>query len=148
MSFCRVINIYIFFALNLKGNNMPLSCGCDYEPEPGQLFSRHAVDFEFLETSRRKRCSSCGELINIGSFVVRIDIFKVPEHEIEINIYGEDGEVPRAARYLCERCGEIYLNLVEVGFECIWVEDNMQELLKEYQEIYNPPKLKQITNSV
>jgi hypothetical protein len=122
---------------------MPLSCGCGADYEPGMKVCYPGEDFEPLQTSKRKRCQSCNELINIGDWSVRFAIFKVPEHEIEERIYGEDGEVPRAPRYLCEKCGEIYLNLTSVGFECVWVGEDMRELLKQYQETYNPPKLEQ-----
>lgn len=121
---------------------MPLSCGCDVDFEPGQRFAECCIeDFETLQTSKRKRCLSCKELINLGSFVVKFNISKVPEHEIEINIYGEDGLMPLADRYLCEKCGEIYLNLISLGFECVWPGEDMLELLAEYQRTYQPPKL-------
>lgn len=120
---------------------MPLSCSCDYDYEPGTILCEAEEDFDFLQTSQRKRCRSCKELINIGDFCLRFSIFKIPAHEIEINIYGEDGEVPLASRYLCETCGEIYLNLQAVGFECIWVGEDMRELLKEYQDTYRPSVL-------
>jgi predicted RNA-binding Zn-ribbon protein involved in translation (DUF1610 family) len=76
-------------------------------------------DFKPLQTSQRKRCQSCKKLINIGDIAVRFEIYKVPEYEIEFSIYGEDGEVSMANRYLCEQCGEIYHNLDELGF-CLW----------------------------
>jgi len=120
---------------------MPLSCSCDYDWEPGQRISYGGDDFEPLQTSKRKRCQSRKELINIGDLAVKFDICKVTEHEIEIKIYGEDGEVPMAPRYLCEKCGEIYHNLVSVGFVCVWPGENMRELLDEYISTYNPPKL-------
>lgn len=120
---------------------MPLTCGCNDDLEPGYLVCSDVSDFEPLRASKRKRCRSCKELINIGDFAVRFSIWKVPESEIEINIYGEDREVPQAPRYLCEKCGEIYYNLESVGFECIWPDENMRELLKEYQSVYKPPKL-------
>ena len=120
---------------------MPLSCSCDYDYEPGQKICYHGQDFEPLQTSKRKRCQSCKGLINIGDFSVKFDMCKVPEHEIEINIYGEDGEVPMAPKYLCEKCGEIYHNLSSVGFECLWVGENMPEMLQEYISTYAPPKL-------
>ena len=120
---------------------MPLSCGCDIEYEPGMTICYPGEDFEPLQTTRRQRCQSCKELINIGDFSVRFEIFKVPEYQVEIDIYGEDGEIPRAPRYLCEECGEIDFNLKELGFECIWVGEDMRELLKEYRRIYKPQKL-------
>ena len=121
---------------------MSLSCSCDYDDyEPGQIICYHGQDFEPLQTSKRKRCQSCKELINIGDFSVKFDIFKSPEYDIEVSIYGEDGEIPMAPRYLCEKCGEIYHNLFSVGFTCIWPGDDMRELLRDYQTEYAPPKL-------
>jgi len=40
-----------------------------------------------------------------------------------------------ADHYHCEACGEIYLNLVAIGYECLWPAENMQSALKEYHEI-------------
>ena len=118
---------------------MPLSCSCDYEHEPGTVISYQDDDFTRLEGKRRKRCESCNNLIDINDCALGFSIVKIPEHEVEINIHGEDGEIPRARRYLCEKCGEIFLNLGSVGFDCIWVGENMPELLKEYQREYRPP---------
>jgi hypothetical protein len=120
---------------------MPLGCSCDFDLEPGQLTCYPDDDFSRLNASKRKRCQSCKKLINIGDYVVRFNIAKIPEHEVECNIYGEDGEVPKADRYLCEQCGEIYFNLQSIGFECIWVGEDMMELLKDYHSDYDPPKL-------
>jgi hypothetical protein len=120
---------------------MPLSCSCDYDFEPGALLSYPDDDFTRLKTERRKRCESCKCLININNYALGFSIVKIPEHQIEINIYGEDGEMPRARRYLCEKCGEIFLNLGSVGFECIWCGEDMLKLLKEYQASRNAERL-------
>jgi hypothetical protein len=119
---------------------MPLSCSCDFDAEPGQKVTYGGSDFEPLETKKRKRCKSCKELIDIGSFCVRFDVYKIPEYEVEINIYGEDGEMPMADIYFCETCGEIYHNLESVGF-CVLPWDDMREMLRDYQHDYAPPKL-------
>jgi len=121
---------------------MSLSCGCDWEIDPGITYWYPADDFEKLETKRRKRCESCGQLINIGDDCVRFKKFKSPDTDIECRIYGEYGEIPRASSYICEKCGEIYLNLVyTAGFKCLSPYENMNEMLKEYQHEYAPPKL-------
>ena len=113
-----------------------LTCGCNTELEldPGQKGYYYPEDFEKLKTSRRKRCKSCGKLIDIGSFVVSFNWFKSPEHEVEVNIYGEDGEIPVAPTYFCETCGEIYLNLMDIGY-CIQYDDDMRDALKKYHRI-------------
>ena len=81
---------------------MPLSCGCDDWPEPGTVIWYDPDGYSTLETKKRQRCCSCNELIEIGATVGVTHRYKVPEFEIEIDIYGEDGEVPRASKYMCE----------------------------------------------
>lgn len=121
---------------------MPLSCSCSWDGgEPGQTCWYRADDFQKLETKRRKRCSSCGELISIGSFCLVFPKFKVPEGIFEINFYGEDGDIPRAPLYMCEKCGEIWMNLQALGFECVSPYEDMKEMLSEYIKEYNPPKM-------
>lgn len=114
---------------------MSLTCGYnELELEPGQTVYYYPKDFEKLEGKRRKRCTSCNKMIDIGSFVVPVYWFKVPENDIEINIYGEDGEIPRATTYLCETCGEIHLNLLDLGYH-VYYNDDMRQALKDYHAI-------------
>ena len=70
-------------------------------------------NFRILETTRRKRCRSCGVLIDIGSRCLEFTRARGPRNDIEENIYPE--EVPLASQYLCEQCGEIYFNLTDAG---------------------------------
>ncbi len=37
---------------------------------------------------------------------------------------------------MCEKCGEIYFNLSNIGY-CICLGDNMNELLSEYWKLIN-----------
>ncbi len=130
---------------------MPLSCSCDYdwEPEPGAWeFDREQdVDFEPLQTSKRKRCVSCRELIGIGDLCLRFPRYRHPYTEIEARIYGVDFEyfeepvIKKAPIFQCEKCGEIYLNLQSVGFKCVSPCEDQRDLLIQYQHDYAPPKL-------
>ncbi len=129
---------------------MPLSCSCDFDfdPEPGQwMYWFNPDDFEIFDRWIRKRCQSCKELINIGTFCLRFNRYRHPYNEIESRITGvdwEDFEEPNikvADHFHCEKCGEIYLNLQSVGFECISPSENMPEMLRQYQHDYAPPKL-------
>lgn len=123
---------------------MSLSCSCDFEPEPGTKCWFTGEDFSKMpQLIRRKRCCSCNSLIESGSDVVSIPRYKVPETDIEIRIYGEDGEIPLTPWYLCERCGEIYLTLVEVGYGCIYPPDTL-DAQAEYWEMtgFDPNKYK------
>lgn len=114
---------------------MGLSCGCgEYYPDPGEKYYYVNEDYSTLNSSRRKRCTSCKELINIGSTVVKVERFKVPDHDVEIAIYGDEGEIPLAAHYMCEQCGDLALNLLERGY-CFNVYDDMKDLLEEYKRL-------------
>ncbi len=74
-------------------------------------------DFTILTTTRRKRCLSCKKLIDIGSPCLEFERMRHPNSEIEIKIYGDDGfEIAIASVWMCEECGEIYLNLSEIGY--------------------------------
>lgn len=114
---------------------MPLSCYCDYYDDY-EWFYYSPVDYTKLDTTKRKRCSSCGSLIDINATVAKFNCFRPPKDEIEEKIYGEDGEIEMAPKYLCEECADIYFSLFELGFECVSPEENMRELLEEYKELY------------
>lgn len=120
---------------------MALSCSCDFEPEPGDKCWWPPEDFIVFSEKRRKRCVSCGKLIELGSSVLKFRRFRIPNAEVECKIYGEDGEIPLAPWYVCEKCGEIYLNLVAIGYECI-VPREILAAQKEYWELtgFDPEK--------
>jgi hypothetical protein len=61
--------------------------------------------------------------------------FKVPDSDIEVRIYGEDGEIPLASSYLCERCADLYLSLDDLGY-CGQPWENQLELVSEYAELH------------
>ena len=114
---------------------MSLSCSCDdYAPQPGEVLCEYPHKYSTLATNRAKRCTSCGDLIPLGSIVAQIRCWKVPDCDVEEAIYGMDGEVPRANRYLCERCADLCFSLMELGF-CFWPAGDMRELLDEYVEL-------------
>jgi hypothetical protein len=54
---------------------------------------------------------------------------------IKEKIYGEGNEVPMTPKWMCERCGDLYFSLTELGF-CVSLDDDMRELVKEYAETY------------
>jgi len=121
-----------------------LSCECDEDwyPEPGdQGISK--IEYSTLQTSKRQRCWSCERLIEIGADVLVFSRYKVPYTDVEIKIYGDDGEIDLANKYHCERCGDIYLSLEELGF-CVYPEDNQFELLDDYHKHYSPQAQKRL----
>ena len=112
---------------------MGLSCSCQEWEGEGVAYEP-PKDFSKLETSKRKRCSSCNKLIDVNSLVLSFGRFRAPESDVEINIFGDDGEIRLANHYLCEKCGEIYLNIESLGY-CVDPDENMNDLLKVYHEI-------------
>ena len=90
-----------------------------------------------FQASRRKRCVSCRNLIDVGTPCLQFECFRDPYNDIEERIWGT--EVQTADKYMCEKCGEIFLNLEAVGY-CINLGDDMNDLLKEYWELtdFNP----------
>ena len=127
---------------------MTLSCSCEYdwEPEIGDWIYRfeNIVDFEPLQTSKRKRCCSCNELINIGDLCLKYSRSRYPYNEVESRIttgvcledsLADEAPIVIADHYHCERCAEIWLNLTDIGYECLAPNDNMAKALKEYHEI-------------
>lgn len=112
---------------------MSLSCGCGEWDGEGWFYYT-PDDFTPLKTSRRKRCCSCKKLLSKESLVLRFERIRYPRIEIEKKIYSDDYEITIAPFYMCEECGDQYFNLSELGY-CINIEDNMFDLLKEYQEL-------------
>ena len=132
---------------------MPLTCSCDYgyEFEPGGwYYTLVNNDFEKFLALRRKRCCSCGELINIGKFCLRHERVRYPYTDAEARINGvfdletsmeDEAKIKASDHIQCEKCGEIWLNLQSVGFECLSPAENMPEMLKQYQHDYAPAVL-------
>jgi len=131
---------------------MSLSCSCDYdyEYEAGEWYYDYGYTigeesyFVPLATNRRKRCCSCNELINIGSLCNIYPRARYPHNEIESRITNgcdlegslcDEATIPMANHYHCKGCAEIWLNLTDIGYECLWPNENMMESLKEYHQI-------------
>lgn len=114
---------------------MGLSCVCNNDLDVGDFAWVYydPRDFTITKTGRRKRCCSCEELINTCSPALEFERCRAPRHPIEESIYGD--EVDIASWWMCEKCGEIFLNLTSVGFCVNIIENDMQSLLKEYHKL-------------
>lgn len=117
---------------------MPLACSCDNDGDYDWYYTDPDDYTAFPKTRRRKRCSSCKELIEHGEQAARFGRSRPARTEIEERIYGDDGSdweaVQLADRWLCERCADLYFSFREVGYDCISPDENMLELAKEYAE--------------
>ena len=116
---------------------MSLSCRCDlgWYPEPGDVFVSGQSDFKkMLFISRRKKCCSCKEIIQPNDTVLEFYMSKIPCDDVEIAIYGEEGEINRASLFMCESCSDIFLSLEEIGY-CPQVNVNQRRLLQEHLDM-------------
>ena len=110
-----------------------LSCSCpEWDGDPDQWWFFPPEDFEKFKGKRRKRCCSCNELIDIGAACIALQRFRCPRNDIEEQILGD--EVQMASLYMCELCGEHFLNLSAIGY-CLDPTVDMRVYLKEYQEM-------------
>lgn len=113
-----------------------MSLTCEHESDgDADWFYTQPEDFSILSIKRSRRCCSCGERIAVGSLVLKFYCNRPPKNEIEERIYGDDYEaVPMPTRYMCEPCGDLALNLKELGY-CTPPGDDMRETVKEYSEL-------------
>lgn len=112
---------------------MGLACGIGEWDGEGVAYIP-PEDYETLKGKRGKRCS-CGQLVKPGDLGASFSRFRFPRTDVEVRIYGEDGEIQMADRWLCETCADLFFNLDELGF-CPAPDDDMRELVKEYAEFY------------
>lgn len=114
---------------------MGLTCSCDYDPEPGNKLFYGPEDYATLATKRSRKCKSCGERIPVGSLCAEVTRVKIPESDVEVRIYGEDGEIPLPPCYLCERCADLCFSLEELGY-CSKPWEDQRELVAEYADMH------------
>ena len=114
---------------------MSLTCECgDYDPEPGDVYVSAVRGYTTLATKRSRKCCSCDERIAVGDLCCEVSRCKVPEYDVERSIWGDDGEVPMAPMFLCERCADLYFSLEELGF-CVNPWQDQRELVADYAEM-------------
>ena len=118
-----------------------LSCECEWELEPGQTCYWPPDDYSVLKTSKRKRCQSCNQLIDIGTVVGRFIRCKEPDNDVDEQIYGICEDIglgiPMADHYLCEECMDLYYSLDALGF-CGQLYENQRDLVAEYNNEFLP----------
>jgi len=127
---------------------MSLSCACDYdydfESGDWMYWTENMSEFMPLDTTRRKRCRSCGKLINIGATCIKYPRYRYPHNDVESRItmgcdlddsLQDEPCIQIAAHYHCEKCAEIFLNLTDIGYNCLSPNEDMRESLKEYHKL-------------
>jgi hypothetical protein len=112
---------------------MPLDC--EYKDRGYGDYFEPGDDFEILATRRAKRCVSCDTKLVPGSTVLRFRRYRTTNTWVEVNIFGEDGEVPLAAAFHCEPCGGLFFALAEDRKYCVVPNEDMRELAREANAI-------------
>lgn len=112
-----------------------LTCSCPDWDESEEWCYTAPSDFTVFSKKRRKRCCSCHELINKGADCLKFYRDRYAHSETEERIYGEGEPIAITPWYMCEACGEIFLNLNALGF-CVDIACDMKRELEEYQQEY------------
>jgi len=99
-----------------------LSCSCDDDYDN---WVEPAKDFEPLSTKRSRRCGSCEKKIAVGEICLNFKHWRNPRSDYEESRHGD--EVLLADLYMCESCGEIWLNLTDLGY-CLSFGDIRDDL--------------------
>jgi len=119
---------------------MPLVCSCPDYDDDCEWYWHSPDDYTMLSGARRKRCSSCGELVDLGAVCISFERTRGPKDDIEEKIHGDDWEaVALAPYYMCEPCGDLYFSFQELGY-CVQPDEDMRELVKEYAELHKESK--------
>lgn len=116
---------------------MAISCYCG---DDFDFYFSIPDDFSLMpKFARRRRCASCKKLIDAEAVVLKLDSSRQPRCDFEENFYGD--EVPLAPKFLCERCGEILMNLHAAGL-CVTLDDNLENDLRKYWDMtgFDPQK--------
>lgn len=112
-----------------------LSCDYDYDPEPGDICWQGPRGWTTHNRKRLPKCCSCGAPVPQEK-CLEFARYKIPEHEIECRIYGEDGDQgpPRASWFMCFECGWRYLALDRHGY-AVDINEDMRQLMIEHDDL-------------
>ena len=112
---------------------MTLSCDCG-DGDYAWWFDDTAAVAP-LATKRSRRCASCKDRIAVGDDCKPFTRWRYPtEGSIEERIYGDGGEVPMPAHYLCDRCAGLYESLDSLGF-CGLLGQDLRATCSEYAQM-------------
>ena len=111
---------------------MSLSCTCDFEPdEYSWWWEDHTAIKPMARFSRRKKCTSCGSLINDGEDVFEFPRYRAARTDIEEDIHGDT--VKLAPHYTCETCSGL-IEAVESAGMCFALNASIAEQIAYYRE--------------
>lgn len=118
---------------------MSLACSFDNElddPSDYAWIWEGVGEIKPLGTKRSRRCQSCKRKITVGENAAEIARWRAPKSDIEMKIYGEDGQVYISPWWYCDKCANQAAALEDLGFTWNMSSDCMADLIKEYNVIY------------
>jgi hypothetical protein len=110
---------------------MSLTCEVNFDGDC-EWYYDPPKDFTTLDTKISRKCCSCGCHIKVGSLVLKYRRWHSPRAAVQERIFGD--EVPMSNKYMCKACGDLALNLNELGY-CTPPGEDMRELVKEYSQL-------------
>lgn len=116
---------------------MSLSCSCGDDDE---WYYFAPEDYTTLDTKRSRKCCSCKAVIKVGALCAHFSRVMHPEEgSVDYRIYGD--EKPLASWWMCEKCADQFFNLEALGFCITLGTESMEELRREYVEVYGKGKV-------
>ncbi len=112
---------------------MSLYCELDYDGSDGDWWWFGPDEEAPLATKRSRKCCSCGTKVGVGDTARKVRRARPPSERcnyIEESIYGD--EVPLAAWYMCETCGDLADSLSELGYCYSLGDRSLQAQIREY----------------
>ncbi len=114
-----------------------LYCDSGFDDRDSGWYYYHAHGFNNYQKKRRTRCCSCKKVISQDDVIVCFSRYRDALTDVEEKIMGQ--EIRLADYYLCEKCGEIYFNLEDLGY-AIDITASMADYMAEYLEIVEAEK--------
>lgn len=107
-----------------------LSCGCGYEGDIDLPFYYIPTDFSIFKSFKKTECVSCSKKLKRFDLSVKFTWFVLKQYEYD-EVYKLNG-----INYMCEECGEKYLNLTALDF-CIEIGPgvSMDDYMEEYHDM-------------
>lgn len=110
---------------------MSLSCDCGY----GDYDWYYEITDEPYTANSTGRCYGCGGHVRAGDIVRHILDIHWPESDDDL-FYDETDPDEKVLGRICERCGDLYDSLTELGFcmtaEFGFIEAAMEEYRRDY----------------
>jgi hypothetical protein len=118
-----------------------LSCSCEWGDEESDWYWWPPKEYSEYKRKRGVKCccDGCDTLIRrsaVTGIVRRTRSGTMWEDDHGVGFVDDPESVNLANAYMCEECTDMYFSLDDLGFECVTPYENMRDLCKEYNEVY------------